>query len=144
MDLPAGKIILNGAPSQYDRHLPALLPDYAPVDGDWVGFFASDPTMVLAVLATADLNALECEFMRLERLTLRVQVPERKFELLNAIFNFIQGIARRINDALKALDPAPGDIGGQLSQLLVNLITTSLRPELQRLKDYAEGAALPQ
>jgi hypothetical protein len=172
MDLPAGKIILNGAPSQYDRHLPALLPDYAPVDGrsfaellsfsikfgalvnffgpddevdgDWVGFFASDPTMVLAVLATADLNALECEFMRLERLTLRVQVPERKFELLSAIFNFIQGIARRINDALKALDPAPGDIGGQLSQLLVNLITTSLRPELQRLKDYAEGAALPQ
>ncbi len=173
MELETGKIILNGAPSQYDRWLPALAADYAPVDGrsfaelldfpirfgalinfyglddrvdgDWVGFFASDTTMVLAALASVDLDALEREFMRLERLTLRIQIAERKFELLSAVFGFIQAMARSINDALKALDPPPdGDTGRQLWQLLVKLITASLRTELQKLKDYAEGAGLPQ
>ena len=173
MDQRTGQIILNGAPSQHDRRLPALGGDYAPVDGrsfaelldfpvkfgallnfydlddrvdgDWVGFFASDPTMILAALATADPDAMEREFVRLERLTQRVQVLERKFELLCAVFAFIQGIARRINDALMALDPPPGgSVGAQLWELLVSLITRSLRAELQRLKDDAEGAGLPQ
>jgi hypothetical protein len=166
------KIILNGAPSQYDRALEALAFDHAPVDGrrfselldfpikfgalikfyglddqadgDWVGFFASDPTMLLAAIDSADLGAIEREFARLERLTFNAHVFEVKFELLCAIFTFIQSLARRFNDALAVLEPLPsGEVGQQLWDLLVNLIETSLRAELQRLKDYAEGAALP-
>src|ERR1700674_1413546 len=169
----AGKIILNGAPSQYDRWLPALAPGYAvvdgrsfselldfsvefgalinfyaldgKVDGDWVGFFASDPTMILAAIAGIDLAAIEAELTRLEQLTFATHGVDRKFELLCRIFTLIQGLARRINDALAPVEPPPGSgVGRRLWQLIVSLIDTSLRAELQRLKDYAEGAALPE
>jgi hypothetical protein len=173
MGTEAGKIVLNGAPSQYDRWLPALDPGYAKVDGrsfsdlldfpvkygalvnfydlrneidgDWVGFFASDPTMMLAILESIDIAALEREYTRLDELTRAAQVFARKFDLLCRLFAFIQGLARQINEGLVALGHHPDrGIARALEQALVNAIVLSLGPQLRQLKEYAEGAGLPR
>ena len=173
MEQRVGKIVLNGAPSQYDRRLPALAPGYAPVDGrtftdlldfpvefgalinfynlddepdgDWVGFFLSDPTMMLAQLDRMDLAAIDREFTRLYERTRAAHVYQRKFDLFCRLFAFIQGLARGINDALLAFNPVPEQGVGQLLWLeLTNAINTSLGPQLRQLKAYAEGAALPR
>jgi hypothetical protein len=169
MDLDAGKIVLNGAPSQYDRRLPALDPGYAPVDGrsfselldfpvrygalinfydlrdekdgDWVGFFLSDPTMMLAALDCLDFDSLDREFARIYERTRAAHIYARKFDLLCELFTFIQGLARRVNDALVAFNPVPErGIAQQLRQALIESIVTSLGPQLRQLKAYAEGA----
>lgn len=169
----AGKIVLNGAPSQYDRWLPPLDPGYAPVDGrtfadlldfpikygalinfydlrdeidgDWVGFFLSDPTMMLAALENMDFSALDREFARLYELTHAAHQYPRKFELLCRLFTFIQGLGRRVNDGLVALTPPPQQgVGRRLRQVMVDAITNLLGPQLRRLKEYAEGAGLPK
>ncbi|MDB5600918.1 MAG: hypothetical protein JWN71_2962 [Xanthobacteraceae bacterium] len=171
MGTEAGKIVLNGAPSQYDRWLPALDPGYAKVDGrsfsdlldfpikygalinfydlrneidgDWVGFFASDPTMMLAVLESMDIAALEREYTRLDELTRAAHVFARKFDLLCRLFAFIQGLARQINDGLVALGHHPDrGVARALEQALANAIVASLGPQLRQLKEYAEGAGL--
>lgn len=168
----AGKIALNGAPSQYDRWLPALDPGYAPVDGrsfqqllqfsvkygalvsfydlrdevdgDWVGFFLSDPTMILAQLDAVDLAALECEFGALYERTGKAHHYPRKFDLLCALFAFIQGLGRRVNDGLIALARLPNHgVSLLLRRAVTHAVTTSLAPQLRRLKEFAEGAALP-
>lgn len=174
MDLHAGKIVLNGAPSQYDRWLPALDSNYAPVDGrsfsdllnfpvkygallnfynlrdevdgDWVGFFLSDPTMMLAALESADTAALEREFARLYDLTRASRDYARKFDHLCQLFAFIQGLARRVNDALVACTGPPerDGVGSLLEDALATAIVMSLGPQLRKLKAYAEGAGLPR
>jgi hypothetical protein len=169
----AGKLVLNGAPSQLDRRLPALAPNYALVDGrsfaellafpsrfgalvdfynlqdekdgDWVGFFLSDPTMMLAVLETLDLSALDRDFTELYDRTRHAVVYAEKFAALSRLFAFVQGLARRINDALVALGARPASgIGRQFWDLLADAIVSSLGARLRQLKAYAEGAASPK
>ena len=173
MEPRVGKIVLNGAPSQYDRRLPALAPGYAPVDGrtftdllnfpveygalinfynlsdaadgDWVGFFLSDPTMMLAQLDRMDPAEIDREFTRLYERTRAAYVYQRKFDLFCQLFTFIQALARQVNDTLLALDPAPEQGVARLLWLeLTNAIKISLGPQLRQLKAYAEGAALPR
>src|SRR3954447_18313225 len=109
----AGKIVINGAPSQHDRWLAALDAGYVEVDGrsfeelldfplrfgrlvhfydlvneidgDWVAFFACDPTMILAAILALDPARIEADFVALERQTIAAR-GERKFELLCALF----------------------------------------------------------
>ena len=103
MDPHAGKIVLNGAPSQFDRKLEARglaevdgrsfseLLDFAvqygglinfydlanEIDGDWVPFFLTDPTMVLAAMEATEAEAREKAF--------EAQLPESLDMLVNAL-----------------------------------------------------------
>src|SRR4051812_27604014 len=132
MDLHAGKIVINGAPSQLDRWLAALDPGYVDVDGrsfvalldfplqfarlihfydltneidgDWVVFFAQDPTMILAAIIALDTGRLEANFLALDRETIAAR-GEHKFDLLCRLFAPVVALARDINGWLEALGP---------------------------------------
>ncbi|HEX7315691.1 MAG TPA: hypothetical protein VF297_17360 [Pyrinomonadaceae bacterium] len=169
MDPHAGKIVINGAPSQYDRWLPALGADYAQVDGrsfqelldfavrygrlinfyslsdeidgDWVPFFLTDPTMLLAAAETADPRAIEDDFARRSRATAEARDFNLKFELLRRVFELILGLARQLN--LYAERPEQGKAADQLTHLLDDLIARDLGAQLRTLRAYDEGAGLP-
>jgi hypothetical protein len=170
MDPHAGKIVINGATSQYDRWLPALGADYAPVDarsfnelldfavrygrlvnfynlrdepdGDWAPFFLTDPTMLLAALEAADPPALEAAFARRSRETAAARDFARKFELLRGVFEFILDLARRLNLYLTRPEQK-GKAVDQLAHLLDELIARDLGAQLRALRAYDEGAGLP-
>jgi len=165
------RIIINGATSQYDRWLRALDPGYADVDGrsvtelldfavefgnlvnfynlhneidgDWVMFFLSDPTMILAAISGSDPVASKNEFARLERLAKDARPFERQFEFLRDTFGLILSLARRINTWLSELDVSNA---GETARLLAHAITaeieTDLGAKLRLLKAYDEGAGL--
>jgi hypothetical protein len=170
MEPHAGKIVLNGAPSQYDRWLPALGAGYAPVDGrsfeelldfavkygglvnfynlrdeidgDWVPFFLTDPTMLLAAIETTDLPALEADYARRSSETAAARDFARKFDLLRGVFELILDLARRLN--LYAQRPEQKSRAvGQLTDLLDELIARDLGAQLRTLRAYDEGAGLP-
>lgn len=154
MSLPPG-IALNGAVSQYDRWLRALDPGYAEVDGrsfstlldfavqyaaliryydlsdepdgDWVTFFLSDPTMILASIESFDLAAADAEYLALQRATAAERTYSRKFELLRATFRCIYDLAVRIQDWGQYGSAGMGE----------------LREPLRTLQSYDEGAGLP-
>jgi hypothetical protein len=171
MEPHASKIVINGATSQYDRWLMALDAGYARVDGrsfeelldfavrygalvnfydlrdrpdgDWVLFFLTDPTMLLATLAATDLAEFEAAFARLERQTAAARDFERKFQLLRETFAAALGPARRINSYLRAL--GPGLEGGAVNLLrrrIVEAVETDLGEQLRTLQAYDEGAGL--
>lgn len=171
MEPHASKIVINGATSQYDRWLMALDAGYAQVDGrsfeelldfavrygalvnfydlhdrpdgDWVLFFLTDPTMLLATLASTDLAEFESAFERLERQTAAARDFERKFQLMRDTFAAALGPARRINSYLRAL--GPGLAGGAVNLLrrrIVEAIETDLGEQLRTLQAYDEGAGL--
>src|SRR4051794_37417092 len=127
MDPQAG---INGAMSQHDRWLEALGPGYAEVDarsfaellefplrfgrlinyydladeidGDWVTFFAGDPSMILAAILAVDLAQRETNFLALQRQTIAAKA-KRKFEFLCELFAAVMALAREINGWLEAL-----------------------------------------
>lgn len=171
MEPHASKIVINGATSQYDRWLMALDAGYAQVDGrsfeelldfavrygalvnfydlrdrpdgDWVLFFLTDPTMLLATLAATDLSEFETAFARLERQTAAARDFERKFQLLRDTFAAALGPARRINSFLRAL--GPGLEGGAVNLLrrdIVEAVENDLGARLRTLQAYDEGAGL--
>jgi hypothetical protein len=168
MDPLTGKIVLNGAPSQLDRFAAALAPGYAPVDGrpfpelldfatrfgrlvrfydldnqadgDWVPFFLTDPTMVLASMAQVDVRAIEKDYLCTRRATARAHVPARKFHLLRELFELIQGLARRLNGWLEALEGVPDSEA--LRRQLTAAITGGLAEQLRTLEAYDKGAGL--
>lgn len=166
-------IMLNGAVSQYDRWLRALDPGYAQVDGrtyadlldfavqyasliqfydmadqpdgDWVQFFLWDPTMALAALGSLDTAAIEAGYRALQRAAAAERDYPKKFELLRATFHEILSLARRVNRTLAVFDGLkPSAEVTKIRATLVAAIETSLRPALQKLKAYDEGAGLPE
>ena len=169
MDRHAGKIVLNGATSQADRWLPALGDGYANVDdrslsdllafsvgfgrlirfydlddqpdGDWSGFFASDPTIVLACIAALRPDRAERAFVELQRQALEARHFAPKFERLTRMFDAVVQLARLANDWLEGLGPQPQSPPARLLRAqLVAAIEASLGPHLRRLVAYAEGA----
>lgn len=173
MSAKRGPLLLNGAPSQYDRWLRALQAGYAQVDGrsldtlldfgaefgalinfydledqvdgDWVEFFLSDPSMVFAGIAASDPVAAEDEFRALALRTAETRPYERKFHLLRDTFAFVQALGRQVNGWLRGLEMAPGgDLARLMRQDLVAAVEGGLRVQLQALKAYDEGAALPE
>lgn len=169
MDRHAGKIVLNGATSQADRWLPALGDGYANVDdrslsdllafsvgfgrlirfydlddrpdGDWSGFFAADPTIVLACIAALRTERAERAFVELQRQALEARHFAQKIERLTLMFEAVVQLARLANDWLQGLGPQPQSPTARLLRTqLVAAIEASLGPHLRRLLAYAEGA----
>jgi hypothetical protein len=172
MDPHAGSIVINGATSQYDRWLVALDAGYAPVDGrsfaelldfavkfarlvnfydlkneidgDWVEFFLTDPTMILAVIEATDLPATQSDFNRLERLTSDAQSFDLKFQYLRDTFESILRLARLVDQWLQNLNRSPlGETARLLRQYLVSEIGNGLNEQLRLLISYDWGAGLP-
>jgi hypothetical protein len=172
MEPHASKIVINGATSQYDRWLTALDVGYAQVDGrsfdellgfavrygalvnfynlrdrpdgDWVLFFLTDPTVMLATVAATDLAKFESVFTKLERQTAATRDFERKFQLLHDTFAAVIAPARLINSYLLAL--GQGLEGGTYQlfrQRIVEAVEGDLGAQLRTLKAYDEGAGLP-
>lgn len=171
MDPHAGKIVLNGAPSQYDRRgdrrLEALglaevdgrsfaeLLDFAvqygglinfydlanQIDGDWVPFFLTDPTMVLAAIEANEAEAREKAFESLLRRTSRARSGERKFDLLREVFQSVQGLGRQVDGWLRGLAHCPEIEAVRLAREELNAaINNGLGEALRRLKSWDEGA----
>lgn len=169
MDPHAGKIVLNGAPSQFDRRLEppdvevdgrsfSELLDFAvrygglinfynlanEIDGDWVPFFLTDPTMVLAAIESTEAAAREEAFAALRRRTSRGRSFERRFDLLREAFQFLQGLARQVDGWLRGLGLCPENEAVRLAREELNgAIEGSLGESLRRLKGWAEGAREP-
>jgi hypothetical protein len=167
------KIVVNDATSQYDRWLPALAADYAKVDGrslselldfaprfgrlinfydlenqvdgDWTPFFTTDPAVILASRDATDLDGIEAEFARLERLTLETPSFDRKFELFRSAFDLILKLARQLDFCLKLVELSePGETTRQLRHAIVTEIEDTLGEQLRKLKAYDLGAGLPE
>jgi hypothetical protein len=167
------KIVVNDATSQLDRWLPALAADYAKVDGrslselldfaprfgslinfydlenqvdgDWTPFFTTDPAVLLASREAIDLDEIEAQFARLERLTIETPSFDRKFELFRSAFDLILKLARQLDFCLKLVESSePGETTRQLRQAIVTEIEDTLGEQLRKLKAYDLGAGLPE
>ncbi|HEY0406176.1 MAG TPA: hypothetical protein VGC89_10635 [Pyrinomonadaceae bacterium] len=172
MEPHAGRIIINAAPSQLDRWLRALDAEYAQadgrsfiellnfaikfarlinfydlrdqIDGDWVDFFLTDPTMILASLEATDLSEIENAYLRLERLTKEPQPFEQKFESLRKLFESILRLPRLLDFWLRSLSLSTQDETTRLlRQAIVAEIVNGLNDQLRLLIAYDWGAGLP-
>src|SRR5579859_2457157 len=173
MDRHYEKLVLNGAPSQYDRWRPPLDPRFAQPDdrsfpqllnfathygslinfynlqnlteGDWAPFFLSDTSMILAAILALDSQEIERTFESVKSATLGARFFEKKFELLRGLYEAIVGVARQINDWLAGLGLNTASETAQLLQYqLVSLIENNLGRQLCLLKSYSEGAVLAE
>jgi hypothetical protein len=169
MDPHAGKIVLNGAPSQYGRWLRALDAAHPPVDGrtpaelfdfavrfaglvqfydladrpdgNWIEFFLADPAMVLATVEAADPAASEAAFARLEKQTAAERSFETKFALLRELFAAVLAPARQLDAWLRGLDLGrESGAVGRARRLLAAAIAGGAGEALRQLKAYDEGA----
>ena len=101
--------------------------------------------MILASRDAIDLDEIEAEFARLERLTLETQSFDRKFELFRSSFDLILRLARQLDFCLKLLELSePGETTRQLRQAIVTEIEDTLGEQLRKLKAYDLGAGLPE
>jgi hypothetical protein len=173
MERSSDKIVINGAVSQYDRWLRALDADYVQPDGrsfqellnfairyarlirfygldnqpsgDWVQFFLSDPTMILASIDAVNLQTIEVAYQSLEKDTAADTRFDPKFQGLRSMFQTILDMAREINGWLTAVDLNPaGTAARMLAADIAALIEGGLREQLRLLKAYADGAAQPE
>lgn len=172
MDPHAGKIVLNGAPSQLDRWLEALGPEYAKPDGrtfqqlldfatkygslirfynledtpdgDWAPFFLSDTTLILA--AVDDLHPAEREatFEQSARRTREARSFHEKFDRLRDTFGVVLDLAREVDRWLTGLDlNLENPVSRVLRTQIASAIGADLGAALRRLKACDEGAGLP-
>lgn len=166
------EIAVNDATSRYDRWLRALDPDYArpdarplsdllsfaveygslvnfynledEIDGDWVRFFLSDPTMILACIDASNPAQSEAELIRLKQQTLDAASFDAKFQSLRAAFEVPFALARLADGWLRGLDvQAGGDTVRLLRDEITAAIEDGLGEAMRRLKSYDEGAGLP-
>jgi hypothetical protein len=171
MNPPAGKYIINGAPSQLDRSLRALRDEYARVDersflelldfatrfggliyfynlederdGDWVDFFQVDPTMALASIQAINQAELEALFHQLQREAAETWGADRAFRRLRDTLQVILRLARQVDAWLRGAMRSQGNpISRQLQQLLTSAVEGELGEQLRTLKAYDEGAGL--
>ncbi len=175
-DLPPN--LVNTAGSRHDRWLPALHPGYAraddrsleelldfavrfgglinyyghddTVEGDWSGFFARDPILVLASIATTNVRAMERTLATLVRRIRAERSERRKRELLDELFESALALPRRIDRWLDALEdvgsnqnarPAGTRIGADIRDQLrrqVHLLRAwDARSRLAQARDYS-------
>ncbi len=162
------RLVLNGAPSQYDRWLRILgsgavrvdgrsfaeLLDFAvefaslinfydlddQVDGDWVGFFLADPTMILASIVAADPRQLEAEWRELRGRALEETASEAKLELLRQLFQQAWRLARKLNLWLMGSELADDDVLRRLRRQLSAAAGGGLGRRLRAFAGYAAGA----
>lgn len=173
MDPHSGKIVINGAVSQFDRWLQALDAGFAPVDGrpfpelldfsvryaelirfydlqnqidgNWVDFFISDPTMLAASIGATNLVAHEARYLNLKRRTAQTHSFDEKFSALHQLFGVMLDLARRINMWHDGISQSPSVASTRLlSHTLTGLLETSLKPAVQKLKAFDLGAAEPE
>lgn len=166
-----GKILINGAPSQYERWLEALDDDYVKVDGrsfsqlmefsvefgklinfynlenkvdgDWSDFFSSDQVSIFSLLEAWDVKGLENEYRRLRDYLSRSQDAEQKLEGLREVFGLILSIALSINDLIRAcMSHAGSGLVAVLYEELQSCVKDKLRNQIRLLCAYAEGAGV--
>ncbi|MDX1998899.1 MAG: baseplate J/gp47 family protein [Thermoanaerobaculia bacterium] len=131
---PVDKVI-NGAPSQLDRAVAALVEGAAPVDGrtlaaraefappfgalinffevddrvegNWEPFFSEDATIGLGSLATVEPALVERRLGSLVATTRAARDPEAKLAGLRQVFRFVALLARGVDGWLRAAQLAP-------------------------------------
>jgi hypothetical protein len=170
MDPHAGKIVLNGAPSQLTRLLSspgaararvdgrgqaellafasrfgALVNFYNlenEVEGDWSAFFLADPAVVAAALEGAAPAQREAAVAALARRTVETADPEEKRALLGGLFAAPHALARQADAWLGALDRLPrGGAAERARRQLTAAVRGTLAPGLRRLRGWDQGAA---
>ena len=100
--------------------------------------------VLFAGLDATDVDQIEVEFSRLERLVLETQSFDYRFDLLREAFDLILKLARQLDLLLGFLDHAEeGPTMRQLRQAIVAEIEDSLGRRLRELKAYDLGAGLP-
>lgn len=164
-----GKIIVNDATSQYARLIKALGPGYVKVDGrtmpellnfapqygalinyydlddtvngDWVKFFLTDDSMILASMRAVNLTEVEREFEFQQQKTAQLRHFERKFRHLKDTFGIIYDLAAQVNMWLIGIANSPGNEVLRLLHADITMaIESSLGEQLRLLKSYDEGA----
>jgi hypothetical protein len=170
--------IVNTADSRRDRWLPALHPGYARADdrslaelldfavrfaglikyyapddtvaGDWSGFFATDPILVLASIATTNVRAMERKLATLVRRIRAERTERRKRELFDELFESALELPRRIDRWLDALEAGgssrtarrarsriAADVRDQVRQQVHLLRAWDARKSLPQARDYS-------
>lgn len=169
MDPHAGRIVLNGAVSQYAR---ALAPAEArrvrvdgrsqaellrfaarfgelvwfydladQPDGDWSAFFLADPATLAATLRHAAPRAREAAHAALAERLLRADGAEAKGALLRGLFAAQHALARQVDAWLRALAALPASGPAErLQRRLAEAVAGHLAPALRRLRAWDAGA----
>ena len=166
---------MNAAGSQQDRWLPALRPGYARADdrsleellgfaprlaplinyyghddtpqGDWSEFFARDPILVLASVATTNVSAIERALATHVREIRAERNERRKRELLDALLASALDLPRQVDRWLRALDAGAESRTTRLAHGIIAAdVRDQLTPHLQLLRawDAAADSAAPR
>ncbi|HXJ37845.1 MAG TPA: hypothetical protein VNH18_01130, partial [Bryobacteraceae bacterium] len=158
-------IPLNGATSQYDRFLrveedSARIDDRSEAqllgfsvefsrllrfynlsnepDGDWSGFFGSDPTIALASVAALNLRSLQEAFDALVKSVASQEGEERKAVALARCFQWLLDLAIQFNGWLAGTEPLfHSRCARMFSAEVRQMIARDLGPALRLLKRYA-------
>ncbi|MFL5386796.1 MAG: baseplate J/gp47 family protein [Longimicrobiaceae bacterium] len=171
MDPHAGRIVLNGAVSQYARALAQsgarrvrvdgrgqaellafaarfgelvwfyATPDDRP-EGDWSAFFLADPAALGAALRRAAPRAREAALAALAARLRGATGEEEKRALLRELFGAPLALARQVDGWLRVL----GELGAsgpaeRLHRRLSEAVRGHLAPALRRLRAWDAGAA---
>jgi hypothetical protein len=159
---------MNTAGSQQDRWLPALRPGYARADdrsleellgfavrlaplinyyghddtqqGDWSEFFARDPILVLASVATTNVKATERALAAQVREIRAERTDRRKRELLDALLGAALELPRQVERWLRALDAGADSRTTRLAHSIIAAdVRDQLTPHLQLLRTWEPG-----
>ena len=163
--------ILNNAGSQRDRWLPALRPGYARADdrplaellgfavrlaplinyyghddtlqGDWSEFFARDPILALASVATTNVRAMERALAAQVREIRAGRSEGAKRELLDALLRSANDLPRQIDRWLSALDAgADSRTIRHAHSVIAADVRDQLTPHLQLLRAWNPAARI--
>ncbi|MDE1150359.1 MAG: hypothetical protein PW843_27745 [Azospirillaceae bacterium] len=157
MHTDPGPMVLNDALSQLDRQLDAPAPERVPVDGrslaqllafaaeygtlinfydltntrdgDWSAFFATDPTIALALLAGLDLPAIGADLQRLLRDLKAAEGLEARRHLLRLLLAAILRMVRLLDNGAQS----DGGAGAGLVKAIRREIQGPLGQNLRRL-----------
>lgn len=157
--------------TQYQRLHPALLPENAPIhgmslselmaysvaysqnlvyydeknqaDGYWSDFLLSDISFILSTIISLNLEKLDLEFNELVSRFYRANQKAQRLEATEAIFEFIKGMALRLNtwrQQVNAISLPNSDIEYQVSFELESIIQSQAGEDLRKLIAYDLGA----
>ena len=163
---------MNTAGSQQDRWWPGLRPGYARADdrsleellgfalrlaplinyyghddtrqGDWSEFFARDPLLVLASVATTNVRAMERTLAAQVREIRAERTERRKRELLDALLGSALELPRQVDRWLRALDAGPDSGTTRVAHGIIAAdVRDQLTPHLQLLRTWDAAADAP-
>jgi hypothetical protein len=162
--------VMNAAGSQRDRWLPALQPGYARADdrsleellgfaarlaplinyyghddvlqGDWSEFFARDPILILASVATTDVRAME-RILTAQAREIRAERTARgKRELLDGLMATALQLPRQVDRWLGGLDASADGTTARLAHdIIAGDVRDQLTPQLQLFRAWDATAA---